>query len=96
MSKICYSYESAGNVICIKLIGRWSEPLPKEFIDICKTYNKVLFKCDELLYISAVGLRQLMSISRSKNVTQVDFIGTNDTVKGIINITGFDKEINVY
>ena len=91
---LLYGYESAGNVICITMRGRWTERLPEEFMRVCKTYDKILIKCENLNYISTDGLKQLFILTQKGK--QVDLIGTSDAVKRIIDITGFGQDVNVY
>ncbi|MCI6995999.1 MAG: STAS domain-containing protein [Eubacterium sp.] len=89
-----------GESLNIKLKGRMdsiSAPDVLAFYDKTEqshTFTDIVIDCSELAYISSAGLRVLLSMAK-KHPNHVKVTDINETVKDIIEQTGFDSIVNV-
>ena len=89
-----------GDGLYIKLTGRVdsiSAPDVLAFYDKTEqahSFTDIVIECGKLDYISSAGLRVLLSMAK-KHPNHVTLSGANETVREIIEQTGFDSVLHV-
>ena len=98
-----FSHSSANGVQILGLIGRLdansspdAETQLSRLIDRGET--RVLINLEQLDYLSSAGLRVLLVAAKRLNSIdgELRICGTNDLVKEIFQISGFDNILNVH
>ena len=68
-----------------------------EIINEVGNFDSLILDCENLEYISSAGLRVLILVQKKLQSQQIPFtiINVNDTIKGILSMSGFDKILDI-
>ena len=68
-----------------------------EIIGEIGNFDSLILDCKNLEYISSAGLRVLILVQKKLQPQEIPFtiINVNDTIKGILSMSGFDKILDI-
>lgn len=89
-----------GAEACIKLIGRidtTTVSVMEEAVKECtEVATSLVFDCEELEYVSSVGLRVFLKAQKAMNARgEMRLLKVNDAVMEVFDITGFSDVLTI-